>query len=51
MCDVAKLYLRIGLVPQDQIIHRFLRSNMDQAEQPDVFESNNVVFEVNSAPF
>ena len=51
MCDVAQMYLRIGLVPQDQKYHRFLWKNMDQTKQPGIFESNSLVFGVNSERF
>ena len=48
--DVAETYLRIWMAPQDRKYYRFIWGNMDQTKQPDVFESNILVFGVNSAP-
>ena len=38
------------MAPQDRKYYRFIWGNMDQTKQPDVFESNSLVFGVNSAP-
>ena len=51
VCDVAEMYLRIGLDLQDRKYHQFLWRSMDQTKQPDVFEFTGLVFGVNSAPF
>ena len=50
-CNLAEMYLRIELVPQDQKRHCFLWRNMYQTKQPDLFKASSLVFRVNSAPF
>ena len=45
VCDVAKMYLPIGLDPQYRKYHRFLWSSMN------VLQFNSLVFGVNAAPF
>lgn len=51
VCDIAEMYLRIGISPEGQIYHRFLWRGTDQSHKPDVFEFDRVVFGVNSSPF
>ena len=51
VCDIAEMYLRIGIAPEDKPFHRFLWRGIDQIRQPDVFEFDRVVFGVNSCPF
>ena len=51
VCDVAEIYVRIGLDLQDRKYHQFLWRRMDQIKQPGVFEFTGLVFGVNSAPF
>ncbi len=51
VCDIAEMYLRIGIPPKDRLYHRFLWRGMNADSQPDVYEFNRVVFGVNSSPF
>ena len=51
VCDIAEMYLRIGISPEDQIYHRFLWRGCEHFRKPDVFEFDRVVFGVNSSPF
>ena len=51
VCDIAEMYLRIGLAPQDRPYHRILWRNLDQTKRPDVYEMNSLVFGNNAAPF
>ena len=51
VCDIAEMYLRIGIAPEDKRFHRFLWRGIDQARQPEVYEFDRVVFGVNSSPF
>ena len=51
VCDIAEMYLRIGISPKDQLYHRFLWRGIDQDRRPDVYEFDRVVFGMNSSPF
>ncbi|PFX13817.1 hypothetical protein AWC38_SpisGene22069 [Stylophora pistillata] len=51
VCDIAEMYFRISLAPEDRPFHRFLWRSLDQTRTPDVYEFNRVVFGVNSSPF
>ena len=51
VCDIAEMYLRIGISPKDQPYHRFLWRGIDQDRRPDVYEFDRVVFGMNSSPF
>ena len=51
VCDVAKIYLQIGLDPQNWKNHWFLCRSINQTKQPDVTEFSSLVFGVNSALF
>lgn len=51
VCDIAEMYLRIGIAPEDKPFHRFLWRGIDQNRQPDIYEFDRVVFGVNSSPF
>ncbi|MCG8034838.1 MAG: DUF1759 domain-containing protein, partial [Candidatus Thiodiazotropha taylori] len=51
MCDIAEMYLRIGIAKHDKPYHRFLWRGIDQSRQPDIYEFDRVVFGVNSSPF
>ena len=51
VCDIAEMYLRIGITPEDKRFHCFLWRGIDQARQPEVYEFDRVVFGVNSSPF
>ena len=50
ICDIAEMYLRIEIAPQDRPYHRFLWRSLNQNKEPDEYEFNRVVFGVNS-PF
>ena len=43
MCDVAEIYLKIRLAPQERKCHCFLWRNVDQTKRTDIFESNSLV--------
>lgn len=51
VCDIAEMYLRIGIASKDKPYHRFLWRGIDQSRHPDIFEFDRVVFGVNSSPF
>ena len=51
VCDIADMYLRIGLLTEDKPYHRFLWRGTDQSHTPDVYEFDRVVFGVNASPF
>ena len=51
MCDIAEMYLRIGISHEDQPYHRFLWRRIDQYRKPDVYEFERVLFGMNSSPF
>ena len=51
VCDIAEMYLRIGILPEDKPYHRFLWRGTNQNRTPDVYEFDRVVFGVNSSPF
>lgn len=51
VCDIAEMYLRINIAPQDRPFHRFLWRSMESNRKPDEYEFNSVVFGVNSSPF
>jgi len=51
ICDIAEMYLKIQLVPEDRQYFRFLWRDMETTRQPAVFEFNRVVFGVNASPF
>ena len=51
VCDIAEMYLRIGLSADDKPYHRFLWRGKDKSNPPDVYEFDRVVFGVNSSPF
>lgn len=38
VCDIAEMYLRIGIAPEDKPFHRFLWRGIDQNRQPDIYE-------------
>ena len=45
--DIAEMYLRIKVPPEDRPYQRFQKSE----ERPDVYEFSSVVFKTNSSPF
>ena len=51
VCDIAEMYLRIGIAPEDKQYHRFLWRGIEQDRSPDVYEFDRVVFGINSSPF
>ena len=51
VCDIEEMYLRIGITESDKLYHRFLWRKMDESRSPEVYESDCVVFGVNSSPF
>ena len=51
VCDIAEMYLRIELYPQDRTFHRFLWRDLDSNKKPTEYEFNRLVFGVNSSPF
>ena len=51
LCDIAEMYLRIGLSKHDKPYHRFLWRGINLNQAPDIYEFDRVVFGVNSSPF
>ena len=51
VCDIAEMYLRIGIGTADKPYHRFLWRGNTQDRSPDVYEFDRVVFGINSSPF
>ncbi|CAC5373897.1 unnamed protein product [Mytilus coruscus] len=51
VCDIAEMYLRIKIAPDDRPYHRFLWRAMKSEQVPEEYEFNSVVFGVNSSPF
>ena len=51
VCDIAEMYLRIELYPQDRKFHMFLWRGPDNHQKPIEYEFNRLVFGVNSSPF
>ena len=51
VCDIAEMYLRIGLSIDDKPYHRFLWRRINRNQAPDIYEFDRVVFGVNSSPF
>ena len=51
VCDIAEMYLRIGISPVDRQFHKFLWRDLDQSKKPEVYQFNSLVFGVNSCPF
>ena len=51
ICDIAEMYLRIGLAKDNIPFHRFLWRELETNMPPDQYEFNRVVFGVNSSPF
>ena len=50
-CDIAEMYLRINVAPEDRSCQRFLWRDLEQDRPPDVYEFSSVVFGVNASPF
>ena len=51
VCDIAEMYLRIELNPDDRSFHRFLWRNLASNEKPCEYEFSRLVFGVNASPF
>ena len=51
VCDVAHMYLRIGIASKNQPYHRFLWRGLNQNQVPDHYEFKRLVFGVNSYLF
>ena len=51
VCDIAEMYLRIGITAEDKPYHRFLWRGNSQNRNPDVYEFDRIVFGLNSSPF
>ena len=51
MCDIAEMYLRIELYPDDKSFHQFLWQHFNTNQKPIQYEFNRLVFGVNSSPF
>ena len=51
ICDIAEMYLRIGMEPSSRPFHHFLWRDLDQSRPPEKYQSNSLVFGVNSCPY
>ena len=51
VCDIAQMYLRIEIPPQDRPYHRFIWRNLDETQIPQEYEFTRIVFGVNASPF
>ena len=51
ICDIAEMYLRIGMAPSSRPLHRFLWRDLDQSRPPEEYQFNSLVFGVNSCPY
>ena len=51
VCDIAEMYLRIGIAHEDKPFHRFLWRGIDQDRQIDTYQFDRVVFGISSSPF
>ena len=51
VCDIAEMYLGIGLSNDDKPYHPFLGRGINRNQAPDIYEFDRVVFAVNSSPF
>ena len=51
VCDIAEMYLRIGIGTEDKPYHRFLWRVNTQDRLPDVYKFDRVIFGINSSPF
>ena len=51
VCDIAEMYLRIGVYLQDRPYQRVLWRSLNQSEKPKILQFTCVVFGINSSPF
>ena len=51
VCDIAEMYLRIGVSAEDQRYQRMLWRELDRNKEPSVFQFTRLVFGINSSPF
>ncbi|XP_053398138.1 uncharacterized protein LOC128556612 [Mercenaria mercenaria] len=49
VCDIAEMYLRVGILETDRRFHRFLWNS--KCDPPEQHEFNRLVFGVNATPF
>ncbi|XP_053406667.1 uncharacterized protein LOC123558187 [Mercenaria mercenaria] len=49
VCDIAEMYLRVGILETDRRFHRFLWNS--KCDPPEQYEFNRLVFGVNASPF
>ncbi|XP_052281199.1 uncharacterized protein LOC127878708 [Dreissena polymorpha] len=50
VCDIAEMYLRIGIDHANKPYHRFLWRGMNHNRCPDIYDFDRVVFGENSSP-
>ncbi|XP_067667337.1 uncharacterized protein [Haliotis asinina] len=51
VCDIAEMYLQIGIPAKDCSYFRFLWRSLNQSEIPQIYEFQRVVFGMNASPF
>ena len=51
VCDIAEMYPRIEIAPEDPPFHRFLWRDLDQQKVPEEYEFSRAIFGVNSSLF
>ena len=51
VCEIADMYLRIEIAPEDRPFHWFLWRDLDQQKPPGDYEFSRVVFSEHSSPF
>jgi len=50
VCDIAEMYLRIEITPEDRPFNRFLWKDLELQKSPEEYEFSCVVFGVKSSP-
>ena len=51
MCNIAEMYLQIGVHEDDQRYQRILWRNLKTEEEPGIYQFKRLVFGINSSPF
>ena len=51
VCDIAGMFLRIGMEPSSRPFHRFLWRDLDPSRPPEKYQFNSLVFGVNLCPY
>ena len=51
VCDIAEMYLRIGMEPSSRPFNGFLWRDLDQSRPPEKYQFNSLVFGVNLCPY